>query len=115
MRSTVRDWVAGTAVVVVGLLIFAGVCAGGWFLYWHLAESSQNNRNTVNTHSQQWQAALIASERDRMQGWTAAVAPEQKTYLKNTFCADYLNLTDIPTDVQHDATLLGCVMTTTNQ
>lgn len=86
-----------TACVVVAALIVVG-----WFLYWHLAESSQNHRYEVNTHSQQYQAALVSQERDRVQGFDAAVDPGQKANIKATFCAAYRDVTQPPDDLLQD-------------
>lgn len=89
-----------TALAVVGATLAAVLlCVGGWYGYWHLAKAGQNNRYDVNTHSQQYQAALVSQERDRVAGYDAATDPAQKQQIKATFCAVYLDLTQVPADL----------------
>jgi hypothetical protein len=94
-------------------LVVAGLCIGGWFAYWGLAGSSQDHRNHVNTHSQQYQAGLISQERDRAQSYdqlAAALAgthdpavksadQSQQEQIKETFCQVFADLTEAPADL----------------
>jgi hypothetical protein len=73
----------GIFIVVVGLVI------GCWFGYWAIARKSVSNQYDVNTHNQQYQAGLIAQERDLAQGWNAATDPAQRSQISQQFCAIY--------------------------
>lgn len=87
-----------TAVAVFVAVVV--LCTGGWLLYWRLALAGQNNQYNVNTHSQQYQAGLIAQERDRIAGYDAAIDPAQKQQIKTSFCQVYPDLTQPPIDIQ---------------
>lgn len=90
--------------IVLSIIVFIGLCVGGWFLYWAVALQNQNQQYGVNTHSQQYQSSLISQERDAAQGWTNATDPAQKKQIAETFCAVYSDLTEKPIDlVQADA------------
>lgn len=91
--------------ILVGLAAFVlvvGICVGGWYGYWALASSSQQNRYQVNTHGQQYQNSLITQARDQATGWNAAVDPAQKKFLANAFCAEYQNIDSPPADIVSD-------------
>lgn len=81
----VMAWIAaGLAVIVIAV--------GIWFGYWWIAKASQSQRYDVNTHSQQYQAGLVAQERDLITGYDAATDPAQKAQIRSQFCATYLQL-----------------------
>ncbi|MFJ4653813.1 hypothetical protein ACIP5Y_21310 [Nocardia sp. NPDC088792] len=88
--------------------VFAAVCVGGWQLHWWTALHGADNRYQVNTHTQAYQASLVSQLRDTAEAYRLAVDPGQKTALKSTFCATYLDLTPntVPNDVlyAHDTT-----------
>lgn len=86
--------------IIAAILVVALCATGGWFGYWWMAKASQNNRYDVNTHSQQYQAGLIAQLRDKAAGWDAAVDTAQKTQIAESFCALYVDLTQPPSDLQ---------------
>lgn len=87
------------ALIAAGLTVVL-LSIGGWYGYWALAKSGQNNQYNVNTHTQQYQAGLVAQERDRVTGYDAAVDPAQKAQIKTTFCQVYTDLTQPPADIQ---------------
>lgn len=72
---------------------------GAWFLYWNLALKGADNRYEVNTKTQQYQAALVAAQRNRVAGWDAAVDEAQKKNIAQTFCTMQLELTQVPADL----------------
>lgn len=90
-----------------------GLCFGGYFAYWAIAGDSQDRRNHVNTHSQQYQAGLISQERDRADAYdtlTSTIAAEkdavakqadrvQQIHIKQEFCQVYPDITDVPNDL----------------
>lgn len=81
----VMAWIAaGLAVIMIAV--------GIWFGYWWIAKASQSQRYDVNTHSQQYQAGLVAQERDLITGYDAATDPAQKAQIRSQFCAIYLQL-----------------------
>ena len=82
--------VAGTVVATIAIIV------GIWYGYWAIARAAQSNRYDVNTHSQQYQAGLVAQERDLITGYDAAIDSGQKQQIKSQFCATYLQL-DPPT------------------
>lgn len=88
----------GLAVVLATLAVIA-ICVGGWFGYWALARQGQSNRYDVNTHSQQYQAGLIAQERDKVSGYDVATDAGQKEQIRQTFCAVYPQLNPPPSDL----------------
>lgn len=95
------------AMILGGILLTAGLCIGGWYGYWALAKAGQSNRYDVNTHSQQYQAGLVAQERDRVTGYDTATDPAQKAQIRSTFCATYAEL-DPPTPDLVDAHIRIC-------
>lgn len=91
------------------VIAFIALCAGGWFLWWHLALSSVNNQYRVNTHNQEYQGAQVDNARNQYQGWLS-VPPgsPQATEIKREFCAVYAGLTQPPADLASDAAQLSC-------
>jgi hypothetical protein len=85
--------------VVLGIIVAAAVLAGLWFEGWALAGQAQSNRYGVNTNSQQYQAGLVAQERDRIAGYDVAVDVAQKAQIKVTFCQVYSDLKPAPDDL----------------
>lgn len=81
--------------IVVTIALVVGLVIGGWALYqWNISKKYQ-----ADTHNQQYQSALIAQERDRAEAWDKAVDTAQKSHLASTFCAVYVDITDVPTDL----------------
>lgn len=88
----VMAWIAaGLAVIMIAV--------GIWFGYWWIAKASQSQRYDVNTHSQQYQAGLVAQERDLITGYDAATDPAQKAQIRSQFCAIYLQLNPATPDL----------------
>lgn len=85
--------------VVAAAVVLVAVCIFGWKGYWALAERGQTNRYNVNTHSQQYQAGLVAQERDRIQGYDTASDEAQKKQIAMTFCQVYPDLNPAPDDL----------------
>lgn len=83
---------------IIGILVVAGFI-GAWFLYWELALKGADNRYEVNINTQQYQAALVAAQRNRVAGWDAAVDEAQKKNIAQTFCTMQLELTQVPADL----------------
>jgi len=92
-----------TAIVAITLAT-AAILVGGWFAYWQIAKAGQSARYDVNTHSQQYQAGLVAQERDLITGYDAATDPGQKAQIRSQFCAIYLQLNPATPDLSlaHD-------------
>lgn len=89
-----------TALRAIGATILGvAILAALWFAYWFLALRAQENRYEVNTHSQQYQSALIAQERDRVAAYDVATDDAQRAQLASTFCAVYAELTEPPADL----------------
>lgn len=83
-------------------LITIGVIAiavGLWFGGWALAGANQTKQYQVNTSSQQYQAGLVAQERDRVQGYATATDDAQKKQIALTFCQVYPDLKPAPADL----------------
>jgi hypothetical protein len=93
---------------------------GSWFLYWKLALSSTNNSYHVTTHSQGYQAGIIAQLEDDYSGWQSDQAAAngggskgnywagQAKDIQRDFCQNYANLTQIPKNLEEDAKQLKC-------
>ncbi len=81
------------AVGIVGLLV------GIWFGIWFLKGQAQSNQYEVNTHSQQYQAGIVAQERDYANAWRIATDPGQKASIADTFCAEYTQLNPATPDL----------------
>lgn len=81
--------VAAIAAVALATVL---VIVAGWFAYWAIAKAVQSDRYGVNTHSQQYQAGLVAQERDLITGYDAATDPAQKAQIRSQFCGIYLQL-----------------------
>lgn len=96
----------GPMLILVGLAALA--IAGAYLIYWAVAEDSTDRRYEVNTGTQQYQAALISQQRDRVQAWHIATDPGQKTQLATTFCQVQTELANPPADLTNAAADLGC-------
>lgn len=96
--------------ILVGMaafVLFIGLCVGGWYGYWALQSSSQQNRYQVNTHGQQYQSGIIAQARDDAKGWNVAVDSAQKKFLATEFCTVYLNIdSPKPADIVADYAII---------
>jgi len=95
--------------VFAGIGIFlavVGLIFGGWYAYWAIARASTSNRYDVNTHNQQYQAGLVAQERDLVQGYDAAQDPAQKSQIKQQFCSIYQSVNPPPSDLVSAASRL---------
>ena len=84
---------------LLGVAVSIAAAIGIYWGSWALAEQNQTNQYKVNTNSQQYQAALVDQERDRIQGYDTAAEGAQKAQITSTFCAAYLSLTLPPTDL----------------
>lgn len=74
--------------VSIGLLVVA-MSIAGWFGYWALAKAGQSARYDVNTNNQQYQAGLVAQERDRVIAYDRSADDAQKQAIADQFCAVY--------------------------
>lgn len=100
--------------VFAAIALLVGLSIGGYELYWSVEGHNANHRNDVNTHSQNYQAGLISGERDKVTSigqLTTAIAGShdasvkaadttQLTQLTSAFCSTYVDLTEVPTDLQ---------------
>ena len=86
--STARQAATWAGIVLAAAVILVG----GWYGYWALARSAQSNQYNVNTHSQQYQAGVVAQERDYYTAWRTATDAGQKAAIADTFCAEYSEL-----------------------
>ena len=84
---------------IAAVVVVAGICVGGWFLYWGLAHANQQQQYSVNTDGQQYQAALVSQERDRAAAYAVAADGPQKLQIKSTFCAVFPTLKPAPADL----------------
>lgn len=89
--------VGGIVVIVLAGLLLAG---GATLAYWSfLAPSVAQGRYNTNLHSQQYQSAQIAQERDLVNGYQDTSDPGQKKSIAQQFCAIYPNITAVPADL----------------
>lgn len=94
MRRTTSVLVA-VGLAVVGAAVIAGLYLGGFWV----AKDATNRQYQVNVNTQQYQAGLIAQERDRVQGIETSNDEGQKKNLALTFCTVYHDLTVQPEDL----------------
>lgn len=87
---------AGYVAVAVAVAVIA---VGGWFGYWALAKMGQTARYDVNTNNQQYQAGLIAQERDRVTAYDRTGDDGQRQAIADQFCAVYPQLNPPPPDL----------------
>lgn len=107
---------------VLSVVLFVGLCVGGWFGYWSLAKSSQTRRYEVNTQSQQYQGGLVSQERDRVAAYDElgpviasttdpsikSVDEAQQDQIKTTLCEVFVDLNPAPSDLaQANARICG--------
>jgi hypothetical protein len=84
------------ATTFAAVIAVVGLSVGLWFGGWALYRANQSAKYEANTHSQQYQAAMVSSERDRVSAYDAATSDAQKTNIATTFCQVYTEL-DPPT------------------
>ncbi|MCV7174921.1 hypothetical protein [Mycolicibacterium sphagni] len=87
-------------IVAVGIIVVSVLAIVGYLGYWWLAKDSTGRRYDVNTGTQQYQAGLVAQERDLYIGWNKANDPGQKQAIADQFCAVYPNLKPPTVDLQ---------------
>lgn len=70
-----HPWIAYVSAFVVAIALLIG----GWFLVWYLRGQAASNQYQVNTHSQQYQATVIAQERSLVTAIETASTAGQRT------------------------------------
>lgn len=88
------------AAVVVVVLLYAG--------YWFLVRDTTDRRYETDTHSQQYQSAVVAELRDVYGDFNRATNDGQKVALKERFCARVTELTQVPPDLATASIELSC-------
>lgn len=84
--------------VAIGIATVA-VLVGGWFGYWAIAKAGQTARYDVNVNNQQYQAGLIARQRDRVTDYDRSQDDAQRQAIADQFCAEYDTLNPPPVDL----------------
>jgi len=77
----------------------AALAVGGWFGYWAIAKAGQSARYDVNVNNQQYQAGLIARQRDRVTDYDRSQDDAQRQAIADQFCAEYPTLNPPPADL----------------
>jgi hypothetical protein len=91
---------------IVAIMITAII--GSFLAWWFFGAAMQSKQYEINTHNQQYQAGLIAQERDRAQAWSVATDSGQKELLRSTFCAVYPSLEPAPADLVAANAQMNC-------
>lgn len=89
---------------IAGLIVVAAVVVAMYLGGFWVSKDATNRQYQVNVNTQQYQAGLVAQERDLARGIATTDSEGLKKNLGMQFCSIFPNLTIVPADIQdvHD-------------